>query len=106
MKLKLQFNMELNVELNLKSNLTSLLNEKLNLKLALTFVWSAQSQLVSSLSLPDQGYTDYNNNALVLLQVTEEEQWNHYNEFIFVRKSTEPECRCKPAGQGRRQEFF
>jgi len=37
-------------------------------------------------------------------QVTEEEQWNHYNEFIFVRKSPECECSCKQ--HSRHQEFF
>eukprot|EP00090_Calanus_glacialis_P028931 TRINITY_DN4638_c0_g1_i1.p1 TRINITY_DN4638_c0_g1~~TRINITY_DN4638_c0_g1_i1.p1 ORF type:complete len:277 (-),score=51.05 TRINITY_DN4638_c0_g1_i1:121-951(-) len=37
-------------------------------------------------------------------QVTEEEQWNHYNEFIFVRKSPENDCNCAPLA--RRQEFF
>jgi len=35
-------------------------------------------------------------------QVSIEDQWNHYNEFIFVRKSKE--CGCRPAQI--EQEFF
>ena len=38
-------------------------------------------------------------------QVTEEEQWNHYNEFVFLRKSDYP-CNFRPVAASSQLEYF
>ena len=39
------------------------------------------------------------------VQVTEEEQWNHYNEFVFLRKSDCP-CNFRPVAASSQLEYF
>ena len=39
------------------------------------------------------------------VQVTEEEQWNHYNEFVFLRKSDYP-CNFRPVAASSQLEYF